>query len=223
MKDKIIVALDGMDEKSALAVADKLSGAVWGFKVNDLLLQRGTAIVTALRSRGRVFADPKLYDIPNTVGNGVRALADAGADLITVHISGGRQMLQKAVEASGSAKILGVTVLTSFDDASCREVYERDAAAAVQDFVRLADECGVPGIVCSPKELPLLTAFSRIMKVTPGVRPSWHGKADDQARTSSPKETVANGADLIVVGRPITEHADPVEAVRLIVEELSAR
>lgn len=214
MKDKVIIALDAMNRSQALDLARTLSGEVWGFKVNDLLLQYGVEVIRELKKLGHVFADPKLYDIPNTVANGVRELAAAGADLITVHASGGKKMLARAAEAAGASRILAVTVLTSFDDAGCSEVYGRPAAKAVNDLATLSASSGVHGIVCSPQELDDVRQFGALMKVTPGIRPSWHGRADDQVRTLTPQQAVERGASYIVVGRPVTEHEDPPRAVR---------
>src|SRR5689334_17776634 len=116
MKDKIIVALDGMTRSEALELATALKGSVWGFKVNDLLIQCGLEIVRELKKFGGVFADPKLSDIPNTVGNSVRVLAAAGADLITVHASASAASLKAAVAEAGPSRILAITVLTSMSD-----------------------------------------------------------------------------------------------------------
>src|SRR3954468_7479737 len=113
--NEIIVALDNMEQQAALELARSLSGKVWGFKVNDLLLEYGCSIVNSLKRHGNVFADPKLHDTPNTVRNSVKRLAFAGADLITCHIAGGVKMLQAAVDEAGKAKIIGVTMLTSLD------------------------------------------------------------------------------------------------------------
>ena len=224
MKSPIIVPLDGMTVERSLALAEQLAGSVWGFKVNDLLVTEGVRIVTELKRFGQVFADPKLHDIPNTVGNGVKALAAAGADLITVHGSGGRAMLEAAVRNAGPAKILAVTVLTSLTDADAEQLYSCSAREGVARFANLAASAGVHGIVCSPQELSLLQATPALvplLKVTPGVRPTWSGK-DDQARTLTPAEAMAGGATHLVIGRPITGHENPVQAVKLINEEVGA-
>ena len=223
MHNPIIVALDAMTEADALSTAKHLSGYVWGFKVNDLLIDCGLSIVSKLKAYGNVFADPKLHDIPNTVVNGVRKLDDAGADLITLHASGGLKMIQAGVAAAKNAKVIAVTLLTSMSEADSMHVYQRNPAAAVLHFAKLTADAGAAGIVCSPKELALLLEqpeFSKLEKVVPGVRPEWYGKADDQTRTDTPKAALTAGATYLVIGRPIIQHRDPVEAAELILKEL---
>jgi len=219
----IVIPLDGMGRAQAVALAERLLGKVWGFKVNDLLLACGTSIVEELKGLGRVFVDAKLHDIPNTVANGVKRLASAGADLITVHASGGPAMVRAAVEQSGGAGILAVTVLTSLDDVTADEVFGSDAAGAVVRLARMAAGAGAAGIVCSPRELVTVSAMPEMqgrLKVTPGIRPAWHGKADDQRRSMTPAEAITAGADLLVIGRPITGAADPVAAVERVLAEI---
>ena len=223
MKDKIAVALDGMTEAEALQMAETLQGAVWGFKVNDLLIDCGVSIVSKLKHYGRVFADPKLYDIPNTVGNSVAKLAKAGADLITVHASGGREMMEAAVKHASSSKILAVTILTSFTSEGAEEVYGKRSDVGVLHLAGLASRAGVFGIVSSPLELKLFKEredLKNLFKVTPGIRPAFHAKADDQNRVQTPKVAIQDGASLLVIGRPITEHASPKDAVAAILAEL---
>lgn len=224
MEGKIIVALDAMTRGQALELAGRLKGNVWGFKVNDLLLDCGLSIVKELKEFGGVFADPKLHDIPNTVGNSVRKLSSVGADLITVHASGGRRMMEEAAKASDGAEILAVTVLTSLSDDEASESYQGISQELVPKFAMMAADSGVHGIVCSPKELSLLGSIEKLgslKKVTPGVRPAWYGKKDDQSRVTTPSQAVSMGASYLVVGRPITGHDDPAEAASLINEELA--
>ena len=221
---KIIVALDRMAADRALELAAELSSLVWGFKVNDLLVEKGTGIVSDLKNYGKVFADPKLYDIPNTVANGVSRLADAGADLITVHGSGGGRMIAAAVSAADASKVLAITVLTSFKADEAAEIYGRGTKEQVLLLTQIAADSGAYGVVCSPEELPLLSErseFNHLAKVTPGVRPSWYSKADDQSRIATPQKALADGADLVVIGRPITEDPNPKSAVERILQTLS--
>ncbi|MCB0344860.1 MAG: orotidine-5'-phosphate decarboxylase [Bdellovibrionales bacterium] len=224
MESKIIVALDGMSEAESLDLADRLKGAVWGFKVNSLLISSGVSVIEKLRARGKVFADPKLHDIPNTVSNAVKEIVAAGADLVTIHASGGRSMIEAAVSASGSAKILCVTALTSLDDSTTQEVYQRSPSETVEALAALAARSNAHGIVCSPLELEMLqttTATRQLYKVVPGIRPASYSTADDQRRIATPKSAITSGADLLVVGRPITQAEDPVRAAQDINNELT--
>ena len=220
----IIVALDDMSEHEAVSLARQLVGLVWGFKVNDLLLNVGADIVPRLKSYGNVFCDPKLYDIPNTVANQVRILSAAGADLITIHCSGGTEMMRAAIKArEGKAKLLGVTILTAMDGATCESVYHQDVPDQISLFAGQALEAGLDGIICAPTDLGLIDTVDpdhKLWRVTPGVRPDWHTKPDDQKRPMTPQEAWTGGAELLVIGRPITGAEDPAKACGRIVEEL---
>lgn len=223
MESPIVLPLDAMSENQALAIAERLQGLVWGYKVNDLLVECGVDIITKLKKYGRVFADPKLHDIPNTIANGVKKLDEAGADLITVHASGGSKMIQEACRTARHAKILAVTVLTSLTDADAQQVYGNSAAETVRKFALLAKEAGAYGIVCSPEELAMLSEEStlkELKKVVPGIRPTWYEKADDQSRKATPRGARDLGADLLVIGRPIIKHEDPRKAAEMVLAEL---
>lgn len=208
--NKIIVSLDGMDRKKALLLAWTLASQVWGFKVNDLLLSEGVEIIKDLKCLGRVFADPKLYDTCKTVANSVFKLVDAGADLVTVHASGGKEMMKAALDNAGQAKIIAVTVLTSLDNV--QSIYHRSVDETVWDLAHLAYEANVHGIVCSSKEVKMLHHLD-FMKIVPGIR-KWPVEGDDQKRVGDGSQ-----GDLFVIGRPITEAADPVEALNRIAKE----
>lgn len=210
---KIIVALDGVSEDRALDLAKSLSGNVWGFKVNDLIVEYGVSIVKKLKAYGNVFADPKLHDIPNTVANSVKRFAEVGADLITVHASAGRAALKAAADSRGNSSVLAITALTSLSEHDTKEIYTLSPQAVVEKFARLASESGLQGVVCSPQELKFLSNYL-LLKVTPGVR--LQKTQDDQTRVATPKEAIDAGASLLVIGRPITESKDPLETVKEI-------
>ena len=217
MKSKIIISLDGIDEKKALELSSSLSGLVWGFKVNDLLIQYGTSIIKSLKKFGSVFADAKLHDIPNTVANSTKAIVSAGADFLTVHACGGERMIQAAVNNAQSAKVLVVTVLTSLNDNDSLNIYGHGANDTVLKFAKIASSAGAHGIICSPLELKVLSkdaTLSKLLKVTPGIRPSWYEQKDDQSRTMTPEEAIKNGADYLVIGRAITDSSDPITALK---------
>lgn len=214
--NQIIVALDGITEKEALTIASHLKGMVWGFKVTDLLFGN-TQLIRELKKSGKVFADAKLYDIPNTVDNSVRRLSRMGADLITVHASGGIEMMKAAKAAAGRTKIAGVTVLTSLGG---------PAAQVKQSVIELAQQAllaDLDAIICSGQELEVLKSdesFIQLLKIVPGIRPSWFKENDDQKRTVTPSEAVCRGADMLVIGRPVIRSKDPVKVVEKILVEL---
>lgn len=220
MNKPIIVPLDGMTPRAALNLAERLTDRVWGFKVNDLLIACGSRIVTELREFGQVMADPKLHDIPNTVKNSAGVLADAGATFITVHASGGVDMLRAACERARG--ILAITVLTSLDEQAALRIFGRDLIHVVLSFAHMAKEAGCAGIVCSPKELSLLGTdrdLDGLIRVVPGIRPAGADQGDQQ-RTDTPAAAIKAGADKLVIGRPITEKGDPVDNVRRIMDEI---
>lgn len=224
MDSKVIVALDGLTRDRALSLAKNLSGHVWGFKVNDLLLDCGVEIISTLKAFGSVFADPKLHDIPNTVANSVTKISRAGADLITIHASAGLDALVAANAVKGDSKLLAITVLTSLGSETVSAVYGKNIEAAVLSFAASAKKAAFDGVVCSPKELELLSADTDakdLLKVTPGVRPAWFDRrSDDQTRVMTPEDALNLGADYLVIGRPILAADDPVEAANKIAEDI---
>jgi orotidine-5'-phosphate decarboxylase len=209
---KIIVALDGMPAKEALRIANILKGEVWGFKVNDLLFDY-SLIIRKLKKYGKVFADAKLHDIPNTVGNSARKLSELGADIITVHATGGIEMMKVAKQNARKSKIIAVTVLTS------GKVKRRsDVLRLVKDAIKAK----VDGIVCSGHELePIneLQGSKLLIKVIPGIRPKWYKTKDDQIRKITPPEAIRLGADYLVIGRPITKSKNFLKVIKNICRE----
>ncbi len=202
---KIIVALDGISSAEALRLAKKLKGRVWGFKVNDLLFS-DSKIISKLKKFGNVFADAKLYDIPNTVSNSVKKLSAEGSDIITVHSSGGVEMMKVAKKSAGKCKVIAVTLLTSLPGNT----------NMVLELTGDAIKAGVDGIVCSGgdlKHIDKISGSKSLIKIVPGVRPIWHKTNDDQKRKVTPKEAINFGADYLVIGRPITSAKDPIEAL----------
>ena len=220
--NKIIVALDKLSSERALELSTALTGKIWGVKVNDLLLSQGASIITRLKETNKVFADPKLYDIPNTVANSVEVLSESGADLITIHASGGQRMIEAALEKKGAAQILAVTALTSFSNEETKACYGEDTRELFIKLSNVAAEAGIDGLVSSAEELEIKPeSKNKLLRVTPGIRPDWHGGSDDQRRVNTPKQAIQSGASLLVIGRPITEAKDPVAAVERINQELS--
>ena len=204
---KVIVALDGMSEAEALIIAKLLQNLVWGFKVNDLLYE-DVSIIRKLKKFGRVFVDAKLYDIPNTVANSVKRISLLGADFITVHASGGIEMMRSAKLNAGKAKIIAVTVLTSKKLQSVGEVVK---------LTKDAIKAKVHGIVCSGHELESIKSIpgsKKLIKIVPGIRPAWYRIKDDQNRKMTPKEALRSGADYLVIGRPLTGSENILKTLR---------
>jgi orotidine-5'-phosphate decarboxylase len=224
--EKIIVALDVPTETEALTLMMQLSGEVGAFKIG---LQRytadGPALVRAASPFGAVFLDLKLHDIPNTVARAVESACGLGVRMLTIHLSGGGEMIRAAVEARKTDMLLlGVTVLTSSNDATLQETgVFGPTAEQVLRLANLGVDNGIDGLVASPQEARILRQEfgDKIKIVTPGIRP--HGsEAGDQKRIASPREAVEAGADYLVIGRPITGAADPKAAVRSIAAEIAA-
>lgn len=230
----MIVALDLPDRARALEMARALVGRVGWVKVGmTLYYAEGPEMVRELRGLGyKVFVDLKLHDIPHQVEGACRVLTRAGADMFTVHASGGRAMLEAAVTATASAaekfraprpRLLAVTVLTSLDDAALSELgLVRSAAEQVSALAKIASEVGCDGIVCSPAEASAMRALlgEGALVVTPGVRLVGE-ESGDQQRVATPAEAIAAGASHLVVGRPITGAEDPAAAAEAILKELS--
>jgi orotidine-5'-phosphate decarboxylase len=224
-RDRLIVALDFPTQAKALALVSVLSGSVSIYKIGlQLYTVAGPAIVQAVAATGaKIFLDLKLHDIPNTVAKAVTAAAELGVHMLTIHLSGGSAMLRAAVEAKPPAlSLLGVTVLTSASQETLAEIgIASDLPAQVVRLAELAQKCGVDGLITSPQEVSVLRERlgQEMTLVTPGVRPAWAG-ADDQKRFTTPSEALKRGADYLVIGRPITAHADPPAAVRRLLEEI---
>lgn len=206
-QQKIIVALDGMNEELALQMAEKLKDLVWGFKVNSLLRARGYDLIKRLAPYGGVFADLKLHDIPETIINDLKFLLEMDKGFISVMASGGVSMMERAVFLMGQKKILAITVLTSLDEENCQLIYGCSCKAAVLKFSRMAILAGVPGVVASAQDLSIFPAnpeISGLLRITPGIRLAG-GDPGDQRRVDSPRGAIEAGADWLVIGRPITK------------------
>ena len=226
-RDRLIVALDFPTASQALDLVRDLSGEVSFFKIGlQLYTAAGPEVVRAVVATGaQVFLDLKLHDIPNTVAKTVAAAAGLSARMLTIHLSGGRRMIEAAVaECPPGLLLLGVTVLTSSDEATLRETgVERGVEEHTVALASLGVAAGMRGLIASPHELRALRdrLGDAVTIITPGVRPSWSA-ADDQKRFTPPREALASGADYLVIGRPITAHPDPREAARKILAEIGA-
>jgi orotidine-5'-phosphate decarboxylase len=226
-RERLIIALDVPSASEAVDLAQQLSTEISFFKIGlQLYTAEGPEIVRRIRGNGtHVFLDLKLFDIPNTVSKAVSAAASLGVSMLTIHLAGGRQMIEAAVAACPpELLLLGVTVLTSFDEQTLRLTgVESSVAEQAMRLAELGADCGIGGLVASPHELGVLRQRlgASVKIVTPGVRPAWSA-ADDQKRFTTPREAVDRGADYLVIGRPVTAHRDPREAARKIIGELEA-
>ena len=222
-EQKIIVALDLPDRAAILALARRLCGEVGMVKVGlEAFVAHGPDLVRALADMGhKIFLDLKIHDIPRTAAAAVRQASALNVQMLTVHASGGAEMLRAACEAS-SAQIVAVTMLTSLDDAAARATgFAQGVAQTAYTMGALARQSGVAGLVCSAHELPQLSALGG-SRVVPGVRAD-NAAADDQKRTATAAHAVQQGATWVVIGRPILQAPDPVVAVRQIAAGLHGR
>jgi len=233
--DPLIVALDFPEEKEALNIAESLISHAKNFKVGlELFSVAGPHVVKALREMGaNVFIDLKLFDIPNTVVRTLERLLSLDPFMITLHILGGEEMLKESAkvikEFRSSRKteypyLLGVTVLTSFNEETLRRSWgiSRSLSEQVLFFAQLAQETELDGVIASPWEIELLRNNLRrpMLIVTPGIRLSRDIK-DDQQRVMTPREAMEKGADYLVIGRPITKSPNPLEVIKEIRSQIS--
>ena len=225
-KKRLILALDVPNIDAGLAVLDRVQGEVGLVKIGlQLFTANGPGAVEQVKKRGfDIFLDLKMHDIPNTVAKGVASARELGVSMLTVHAGGGPAMLKAAAEAAGAdLKLLAVTLLTSMDaeDLAPSALIE-DPTEVVRRRAELAGNCGIGGIVCSPKEVTMVRGVipSEMSIVTPGIRPA--GAAmDDQKRAATPASSIGDGADYLVVGRPIYDAEDPAASARTIVGEIA--
>lgn len=235
MRNPIIVALDVAEAEAALRLVEELAPVAGAFKVGkELFVSAGPDVVRRIRATGAsVFLDLKFHDIPHTVSRAVEAATRLDVQMLTVHASGGREMLGAATRAATEEAqrlgrpaplLLAVTVLTSLNSSELAELgMDSNIGAQVERLALLATHCGVGGLVCSPLELVYLRQILPRMTqlVTPGIRPASSEK-DDQKRTLSPKEAMEAGADWLVIGRPICAAENPRAAAEDILASLGA-
>lgn len=230
VENPIVVALDLDSAESAVRLAARLAEHVGGFKVGlGLLHGPGPGTISSVADLGKpVFADAKLHDIPSQVESGARRLGRWGARWVTAHAAGGERMLHAAVTglaegSDGRGGVLGVTVLTSLDAAALAAVgIVATPGKLVSRMARVVSAAGCEGVVCSPRELGVIAEVApNLITVTPGIRPP-DVDTGDQIRVATPGDAIRNGADWLVVGRPITRAPDPVEAARRIVRSVAS-
>ncbi len=229
-KQSLCLPLDIATGKEALQLVDELKEYVGVFKVGlQLYTAEGPAIVREIRKRGcMVFLDLKLHDIPNTVVHAVQEAAKLDVSYLTIHLSGGSAMIKAAVDAAAQSphsrlSILGVTVLTSLSPEQLRNELQvtSEMSSHVRSLIELGVTQGITGIVCSPRELAgLRKNFMQLQFVTPGIRPLWSEK-NDQQRIATPESAIHDGATLLVIGRPILNASDRIAAAKKVLEEIA--
>lgn len=235
MRERGIIALDGMTLPQAVRLAQILRGKVWGFKAEALLFcsHGPQCVIQTLGQYGHVFADAKVHRIPSTAAEEVAMLAGYGAHLITVHASGGLHagknpgMLPVVVEAykqhgpKDGLGILPVTALTSLDDNDCFDIYGDTTDNVVEKFAGFANQSGAYGIICSANDLVSLgDRYPRLKRVTPAIRLPG-ADTHDQSRIATPEFAIGNGSDMLVIGRPVTSAEDPVAAIELFDQKIT--
>jgi orotidine-5'-phosphate decarboxylase len=234
MRNPILVALDVPTADAALNLVEQLAPVSGGFKIgSELFTTAGPEIVRQIRARGAlVFLDLKFHDIPNTVAKAVAAAVRLDVQMLTVHASGGTEMLKAAEDAAQETAwkhgrtpplVLGVTVLTSLGAGALREVgLDVNVDYQVRRLAAVGTKAGLRGLVCSPLEIVTLRKIlpAQVQLVTPGIR-TGEEKADDQKRTLTPREAIDAGANWLVIGRPIYAAENPREAAEKILETIS--
>lgn len=233
-KDYIVFPLDFSSVKEAREYVKLLDGSVGMFKIGlELFIEQGPSVVEMVKqeSCAKIFLDLKLHDISATVKRSMARVANLGVDLVTVHCSSSFAMLEKAVQGGeGKAGVLGVTLLTDNDadtlkDAGFKDEFVKDPGGLVMKRAKMAYDAGCKGVVCSGHEAAQIKKQfgSDFLAVTPGIRPAWTIlENDDQKRITTPGQAVTLGSDLIVIGRPIRDAADPVEAAQKVIQEIEA-
>ena len=202
----IIVAIDEIDFNRASDILDKLDSKKCMVKIGSVSFNSiGREIISYASKKGfDIFLDLKLHDIPNTVQKSIEGLISLPIKMLTIHTSGGKDMMRAAMEAvSGNdIKIFGVTVLTSLSNDDTNEIFKRTTSEQVNAMLDMAESAGIDGVVCSPHELELVSKRESLLSITPGIR--LQNSKDDQKRVMTPKEAIDLGADYLVIGRPIT-------------------
>ncbi|XGU46879.1 orotidine-5'-phosphate decarboxylase [Fusobacterium necrophorum subsp. funduliforme] len=228
-REKIIIALDFPTEEKAIACVESLGEEAVFYKVGlELFLNSQGRILEYLREKQKkIFMDLKFHDIPNTTAMASVFAAKEEVAMFNVHASGGKKMMTKVMEETKkineAASVIAVTILTSFSEEDIQTLFQ--SKLSLQElaihFASLAKEAGLSGVVCSPWEASEIkkACGERFQTVCPGVRPKWSAN-NDQERIMTPKEAVQHGCDYLVIGRPVTKHENPKEAMRLIVKEV---
>ena len=215
MSKTIIVAVDETKLGNFQSVVDSLDSDLCMIKVGSVSFNAlGHQAISYASNKGfKIFLDLKLHDIPNTVKKSIKGLVSLPIDMMTIHTSGGLEMMKAAKKAVDGTdiKIFGVTALTSLSDEDTSLIFKRTAAEQVNTMLDLAEQAGIDGVVCSPHELSLVTKRESLLSITPGIR--LKDSNDDQNRVMTPIDALKQGANFLVIGRPITEAKNIKEAL----------
>lgn len=229
MSSPIIVAVDFHHEKAVYELVDQLDPKNCSLKIgSDLFLQAGVPLIKELQARQfKIMLDLKLYDIPNTVANSVKRIADLGVSMTTLHISGGRKMLQAAKDAlyeygDSAPKLIGITMLSTLTMAEREEVGVSTALEHTMKLATLGKQCGLDGVMCSSKEVQSFRTRlgSDFYLITVGIRP-FGIIEDDQTDIMTPKRAMAAGSNALIVGRPMTRSQNPVQVLNNLLSDIA--
>ena len=215
---RIIVAIDTYDLQEANVILDQLDPDLCKIKIGSVVFNSlGKSFLKEVSSRGfKIFLDLKLHDIPNTVYEAILGFHDCSIDMLTVHLSGGEEMLKKAMLAGKSinSKVIGVSILTSLEESDTLSLFDNKLDHQIRNLFEIAVKANLDGVVCSPHELEMSNTIlnSDLIKITPGIRDI--KVEDDQARTMNAKEAIEQGATFLVIGRPITQAQDISTALK---------
>ena len=221
---RIIVAIDTFDLTEANVILDQLDPKLCRIKIGSVVFNAlGKSFLADVSKRGfKIFLDLKLHDIPNTVHESIKGFYDCSIDMLTVHLSGGEEMLKKAMLAGKSinAKVIGVSILTSLKESDTLTLFSNSIHDQITNLFKLAKKVNLDGIVCSPLELELANTVldSNLIKITPGIRDI--DRKDDQARTMNAKDAVQQGATFLVIGRPLTKANDISAALKIFSDSI---
>jgi len=225
---RIILPLDNVPWNKAQEIIARTAGLVWGYKIRRTILEKGVSIIGQIKKYGNVMVDFKLFDIPSAMAEAAALFSDEGADIITVHCTP-QWTPPASAYPPNLRKIAGVTILTSMSQSQFTQYYRafrtygpgNEIKSMVQVMAEGAESNGYGYVVCSPQEVSILGGVS-CQKICPGIRPDWYSASDDQERIATPKRAIENGADLLVIGRPILEADDMIEAIQKTNEEIDS-
>ena len=218
-KFKAFIALDATNNRKNIEVVKKLHKLVYGFKVGYRSFYNKDAdklIAEIKRKKSKLFLDLKLHDIPNTVSSAIESLKDINPDFLTLHISGGEEMLKIALKNikkfNLKTRVLGVTLLTSLDGKDSKKIYgEKDTDKLIKKLALIASNAKIAGLICSGQDLKSLKSFKKLLKITPGVK--LLDRKDDQKRVSFVHDALNNGANFVVIGRELINAKDPMKLI----------